>query len=100
MTPDVVALSGARIVPLDTVGSTNAEAFARARASERGPLWIVARRQTAGRGRRGRRWISPEGNLAATLLIDPGVGALEAARLSFVAALAVHDLASRYVKRG
>jgi BirA family biotin operon repressor/biotin-[acetyl-CoA-carboxylase] ligase len=66
---------------------------------ERGPLWIWARRQTAGRGRRGREWDSREGNLMATLLIAPGVSAPEAARLSFVAALAVHDVAAAYASR-
>ncbi len=60
--------AGAQITRYDTIGSTNAEALALAHRGERGPLWIVARRQTAGRGRRGRSWISEEGNLYATLL--------------------------------
>lgn len=92
MKADVVAAaSGARVVTLDTVGSTNAEALARARAGERGPLWIVARRQTAGRGRRGRRWISEPGNLYASLLLVDPAPASRAAELSLLAALAVHD---------
>jgi BirA family biotin operon repressor/biotin-[acetyl-CoA-carboxylase] ligase len=91
MSSEPVVASGARLVILDSVGSTNAEAFARARAGERGPLWIVARRQTAGRGRRGRRWISEAGNLyASMLLVDPAPPS-RAAELSLVAALAVHD---------
>ncbi|MFL5039791.1 MAG: biotin--[acetyl-CoA-carboxylase] ligase, partial [Xanthobacteraceae bacterium] len=54
------------------LGSTNEAALARARAGERGPLWITAARQTAGRGRRGRAWVSEPGNLYATLLLtDP-----------------------------
>lgn len=57
-------------------------------AGERGPVWIAAERQTAGRGRRGREWISPVGNLAATLLLHPERSPGEAAQLSFVAALA------------
>ena len=40
----------------------------RAEAGEAGPLWITARRQTSGRGRRGRSWETGAGNLAATLL--------------------------------
>lgn len=56
-----------------------------------GPTWIMARRQEAGRGRRGRVWTDPPGNFAATLLIRPTGGPAEAALLSFVAALAVHD---------
>jgi BirA family biotin operon repressor/biotin-[acetyl-CoA-carboxylase] ligase len=91
MTPDSSAASGARLVSLDTVGSTNAEAFARARAGERGPLWITARRQTAGRGRRGRPWVSEPGNLYASLLLSDPAPPQRAAELSLVAALAVHD---------
>jgi len=73
---------------LDTVDSTNAEALRRADAGEAGPLWLLARRQTAARGRRGRAWASPEGNFAASFLLrTPGQPALR----SFVAALGLHD---------
>src|SRR5205085_9858518 len=83
--------AGTRLIVHDTVGSTNAEALALARAGDRGPLWIAAARQTAGRGRRGRRWVSEPGNLYATLLlVDPCQPAC-APELSFVSALAVHD---------
>jgi BirA family transcriptional regulator, biotin operon repressor / biotin---[acetyl-CoA-carboxylase] ligase len=57
-----------RSVVLDEVGSTNTEALARASAAEAGPLWIMARRQTRGRGRSGREWASDPGNLYASLL--------------------------------
>ncbi len=84
-------VSPVRQIHYDVVGSTNAEALVRARAGDLGPLWITARVQTAGRGRRGRTWTSPSGNLYATLLLgDPGPAAV-APQLSFVAALAVHD---------
>ncbi|WP_246053573.1 biotin--[acetyl-CoA-carboxylase] ligase [Paracoccus hibiscisoli] len=75
---------------LDRVDSTNAEAF-RLAPTLSGPAWIMARQQQAGRGRRGRAWTDPPGNLAATLVMRPQGGASDAARLSFVAALAVHD---------
>lgn len=75
---------------LERVDSTNAEAF-RLAPSLSGPAWIMARRQEAGRGRRGRVWTDPPGNFAATLILRPEGGAADAARLSFVAALAVHD---------
>jgi BirA family biotin operon repressor/biotin-[acetyl-CoA-carboxylase] ligase len=91
MTVNASAASGARLVSLDEVGSTNAEAFARARVGERGPLWITARRQTAGRGRRGRAWVSEPGNLYASLLLSDPAPPQRAAELSLVAALAVHD---------
>lgn len=73
------------------IDSTNEEARRLASAGERGPLWIVADRQTAGRGRRGRAWESPAGNLAATLLIAPRRPASECAQLSFVAAISACD---------
>ena len=85
------------ILWLDTVDSTNAEARRRAVAGEAGPLWIAAEHQSAGRGRRGRSWSTQTGNLAATLLIASDLPAAQAAGVSFVAALAVSDLASAYV---
>jgi BirA family biotin operon repressor/biotin-[acetyl-CoA-carboxylase] ligase len=85
------ASAGARVVIHDTVGSTNAEALSAARASERGPLWIVAKRQTQGRGRRGRTWVSEPGNLYASLLLTDVGPPDRVAELSFVAALALHD---------
>jgi BirA family transcriptional regulator, biotin operon repressor / biotin---[acetyl-CoA-carboxylase] ligase len=75
----------------DTLGSTNAEALARARAGDRGPLWITAKAQDAGRGRRGNIWVSPPGNLYATLLLTEPSPQAAAPQLSFVAALALHD---------
>ncbi len=56
-----------------------------------GPFWIVAGEQSEGRGRAGRRWQSPKGNLYATLGLRPGVSAGVATQLSFVAALAAFD---------
>ena len=51
-----------------------------------GPVWIMARRQTAARGRRGRVWAQPAGNLAATLVFKPWATPQEAAKRSFLAA--------------
>ena len=79
----------ARIL-LDETDSTNAHA-ARIADSLPGPTWIFARRQSAAHGRRGRPWISPEGNFAASLVLRPE-GKPEAVALrSFVAALALHE---------
>jgi BirA family biotin operon repressor/biotin-[acetyl-CoA-carboxylase] ligase len=85
------AASGVALIAYESVGSTNAEALARARAGERGPLWITAGRQTAGRGRRGRSFVSEPGNLFASLLLTDPSPTDRAAELSFVAALALHD---------
>ncbi len=81
----------------DTLDSTNAEARRRAEAGEAGPLWIVARRQTAGRGRRGRAWSTETGNLAATCLLVTERAPADAARIAFTAALAVFDAAAAFV---
>src|SRR5262245_48618831 len=91
MNREATDLAGVRHVNYDTLGSTNAEALALARAGERGPLWISARTQSAGRGRRRTRWVSPAGNLDATLLLSQPSPPAQAPQLSFVAALAVHD---------
>src|SRR5690242_6581182 len=80
-----------RHIALETIGSTNAEALARARAGERGPLWITADSQTYGRGRSGRTWISRKGNLYATLLLGEPCAAAQSPQLAFVAGLALFD---------
>jgi BirA family biotin operon repressor/biotin-[acetyl-CoA-carboxylase] ligase len=63
------AAEGYRLEAHDVVGSTNALALDHARAGDAGRLWIVSKKQESGRGRRGRAWATPEGNLAATLLL-------------------------------
>ena len=91
MNREATGLAGARHIAFETLGSTNAEALTRARAGERGPLWITAKIQDAGRGRRGSSWTSPPGNLYATLLLSAPSAPEHAPQLSFVAALALHD---------
>jgi BirA family transcriptional regulator, biotin operon repressor / biotin---[acetyl-CoA-carboxylase] ligase len=86
----IVAAAGVRLIAHDTIGSTNTEACRLARAGERNPVWITAKQQTAGRGRRGNVWISEPGNLYASLLL-PDVPPGRAGELAFVAALAVYD---------
>lgn len=89
--------AGARLIAHVSVGSTNAEALALARAGERGPLWLTAKSQTAGRGRRGRTWVSEPGNLYASLLLAEPSPPERYAELSFVAALALHDAVARRI---
>ena len=84
-------LAGVRHLEYQSLGSTNAEALALARAGERSPFWVTAQSQNAGRGRRGSQWVSPPGNLYATLLLTEPSPASAAPQLSFVAALALHD---------
>ena len=91
MNREATDLAGVRHKTYETLGSTNAEAIKLARAGERGPLWITARSQSAGRGRRGSTWVSPPGNLYATLLLSEPSAHELAPQLSFVTALALHD---------
>jgi BirA family transcriptional regulator, biotin operon repressor / biotin---[acetyl-CoA-carboxylase] ligase len=83
------ALAPWRVVRFDAIDSTNEEARRRALAGDPGRMWIVAHEQTAGRGRRGRAWISLKGNLhASALLIDP-CPPRSAPQLGFVAGVAL-----------
>lgn len=81
--------AGYRLAAFDSIGSTNTEALARARAGEAGPIWFVTTEQTSGRGRRQRAWIAPRGNLAASVLEVMRVSPSVAATLSFAAGLAL-----------
>ena len=95
--PGGADLAPVPIISFEEIDSTNAEARRRAEAGEGGPVWITALRQNAGHGRRGRAWETGEGNLAATLLMLTGREPAEAAQISFVAALAVADMARIYL---
>ena len=81
--------AGYRLEAFDQIGSTNSEAMERARAGERGPLWLVTSEQTAGRGRRHRPWIAPRGNLAASVLETFHLSPAIVATLGFAAGLAL-----------
>ena len=84
----VARARGVRLLALESVDSTNDEARRLIEAGERGPLWVVAARQTSGRGRLGRQWISPPGNLHASFILsDFGASAI-APQLGFVAGVA------------
>src|SRR6266852_5199652 len=87
--------AGYRLAAFDQTGSTNAEAMARARAGERGPIWFVTSEQTAGRGRRQRAWIAPRGNLASSILEVMDVPPATAATLGFAAGLALEGALQR-----
>jgi BirA family transcriptional regulator, biotin operon repressor / biotin---[acetyl-CoA-carboxylase] ligase len=81
--------AGYRLAAFDSIGSTNAEAMARARDGERAPMWFVTSEQTAGHGRRHRPWIAPRGNLASSILEVIDVSPAVAATLGFAAGLAL-----------
>ncbi len=85
---------GFRVEAFASVGSTNdeAKALARSGAGEGTVVWAL--RQESGRGRRGRTWTSPEGNLYSSTILQPGRPPAEAAQISFVAALAIAETAA------
>lgn len=81
--------AGYRLEEFEALGSTNDEAASRIMQGDPGRLWIVALEQTKGRGRFGRQWLSPPGNLyASLLLIDPAPPPISA-QLGFVAGVAL-----------
>jgi BirA family biotin operon repressor/biotin-[acetyl-CoA-carboxylase] ligase len=90
--------AGYKHIHHEIIGSTNDEARRLAAEGEHGPLWITAGTQTAGRGRRGRAWVSPVGNLASSLLLKPERPVAECAQLSFVAALASSDAVAHFAR--
>lgn len=68
-----------------------------AAAHETVPTWILADSQTAGRGRRGRAWQSPVGNLMTTLYLPISFDAVKAGQLAFVAGLALERTVSALI---
>jgi BirA family biotin operon repressor/biotin-[acetyl-CoA-carboxylase] ligase len=83
-----------RLVHLGETASTNDDA--RRLAAEGAPdgTLVWADRQTAGRGRRGRRWESPPGNLYMSLLLRPDAPLAQAGQIGFLAAVAIAEMAS------
>lgn len=80
-----------RLEVFDIVESTNDLAAEFAKSGDSGRLWIVAAEQTGGRGRRGRVWHSPKGNLYASLLLTEDFAPEQAAQLGFVAGVALRE---------
>ncbi|WP_420392897.1 biotin--[acetyl-CoA-carboxylase] ligase [Acuticoccus sp.] len=85
-----IGAASAPIIRLAEVGSTNDEAMVRLRASEV-PLWVVAERQFAGRGRRARPWTSEPGNLYASYAFPHVFAPASFALLPLAAAVALAD---------
>lgn len=92
--------AGYRLQSLDSTDSTNTEALNAATAGDPGGIWFATQHQTAGRGRRGRPWQSPIGNLAASLLIVPAADSAVAATLGFVAGVALNRALSAILPAG
>jgi BirA family transcriptional regulator, biotin operon repressor / biotin---[acetyl-CoA-carboxylase] ligase len=80
-----------RLELFDRIDSTNLEAMRRIRAGERGPLWLRAQEQTAGKGRSGRGWTSEPGNFYGSLILPLTCNVAVAQQLSLIAGVAVVD---------
>jgi BirA family transcriptional regulator, biotin operon repressor / biotin---[acetyl-CoA-carboxylase] ligase len=86
---DSAIARGYRLRLFDEIGSTNDEALQFARGGGEGGVWFVAKAQRKGRGRHARSWISPQGNLYASLLLIDALPASLAPQLGFVAGVAL-----------
>jgi BirA family biotin operon repressor/biotin-[acetyl-CoA-carboxylase] ligase len=87
---ETAVAAGYKLVVFQTIGSTNDAAFVN-------HTWVVARAQTAGRGRHGRQWQSPPGNLYATLLLVDVATPRSAPQLAFAAGIALAHALRRLV---
>lgn len=80
------------IVRYDTLGSTNTEAANQAKQGAQEGLCVIAGRQTAGRGRLGREWISHEGaGLYFSIVLRPSIELRFLPLVTLAAGIAVHD---------
>jgi BirA family biotin operon repressor/biotin-[acetyl-CoA-carboxylase] ligase len=82
---------------MNAVDSTMSEAARRAATLDK-PTWILAHHQTQARGRQGKPWVVPPGNLSATYLFKPACTAQDAAKRSFLAANALYETLALYVE--
>ncbi|WP_336279307.1 biotin--[acetyl-CoA-carboxylase] ligase [Bartonella sp. CB175] len=94
---DFAQQQGYTVKVYDAVDSTNLVAQRKAYAGHPGYLWVVAQEQLQGRGRRGRSWYSPKGNLYASLLLLDGVIPKTAAHLGFVAAVSMAEAVKQFI---
>ena len=82
-------------------GSTNADLVARIAAGDPPGegYWLIADRQSHGRGRQGRSWLDGAGNFMGSTAVELGEGDPQAYTLSFAAALAVYTATSGRIAR-
>ena len=85
-------------VILDETESTNSEALKLAKFTDK-PTFVVAKKQTNGRGRVDRSWLDPVGNFSGSILIKIDEDLQRLALRSFVAALAVFDAIDQKISK-
>ncbi len=80
------------ILTFDSLDSTNTEALKQARQGANEGLCIVARQQTAGRGRHGRTWVSEkDAGLYFSIVLRPKLDTKYVSLITLMAGVAVHD---------
>jgi BirA family biotin operon repressor/biotin-[acetyl-CoA-carboxylase] ligase len=92
--------AGWTLAAFDAVDSTNDEAISRAEQGAAEGTVVWGRQQIAGRGRRGRNWQSPQGNMYASVVVRPPCPPDQAAQLGFVTAIAVGETAAELIPSG
>lgn len=85
------ALLIATVRTVAETGSTNADVAELARSGASEGLWLRAERQSAGKGRQGRAWVSPVGNLYASTLVRLRPSDPAAATLALVSAVSLEE---------
>ncbi len=78
-------------------GSTNADMLTLARGGVEEGVWLRAERQNGGRGRQGRAWASPVGNLYTSTLVRLRASDPQAATLALVTAVALEEVVRAYL---
>lgn len=96
--PELEALPAPfRVIGYDRLGSTNDQAKRFAREGAGHGLAVWAREQTHGRGRQGRDWRSPPGNLYLSVVLQPAVAPERLGEIGFVAVIAVAEAIAEQV---
>jgi BirA family biotin operon repressor/biotin-[acetyl-CoA-carboxylase] ligase len=85
-----------RLETYDELGSTSDLCTARAKAGEAEGLAVLAHKQIAGRGSRGRSWQAPEGNLNLSLLLRPALPSAQAGFYSLLAGVVVAEALEQF----
>lgn len=88
---DDAGAAGYSLVTLETVDSTNRLALDLAEQVGANKTWVLSETQRAGRGRHGREWASPRGNLYSSLLLVSPCAPEDSPKLGFVAGVALHE---------
>lgn len=89
LSSDVIS-KGYSLLTYEVVASTNDTAFELA-DKFCSKLWVVSAEQNSGRGRRGRTWVSPKGNLYSSLLLSENLKVEDCIALSYIAGVSLMD---------